>query len=435
MKKTITFLLFVWVLQNSFSQSELYVFSKIIQNNSPSGQCDGRFGDYTYSHNLSYTSGKYTNNSNEAIIIIDFYEGYNDDPGFGCNGPCGQYSQTCGDQINETLSYYDRIDLAYNGPDPIICGIDEQDCLPLNYQAVLLPKISSPVDKVCEKQKLFPQHTDGQDHNITGLTWQYWTGTRWQDIPNHKNRYPLNVSLLDVFGTNWRSRFSGNLQLRFIFKAPFTTEILTSIQTYTIQLNECSPELQDIVKVKTSCNYTNDGSFKLIVDRQLNNETLIITLYDASNNALVNQEVTRNLVAEGNGNYSYQWQQGLDGGASYYIKYQAKEGVITSIPSTDPSWASLESSTPFTIQKSNAFNFTIQKLNDKNCFEVNDGRIQINASGGETDRTFQYQFYRNGVEQNNWTNFSNNTILNNLPKATYRIQVRQVKGETKCYAR
>ncbi|WGH76029.1 hypothetical protein P8625_02345 [Tenacibaculum tangerinum] len=437
MKRRILLFTFLLIYYTGFSQSELYVLVKLPVNNTGSdgaGDCDGRLGDYNSGYSYNYGTGGYVINNNSVYIKIDYQEGYNDDPDpYGCNGPCGQYSEVCsGIEYEKTFNHYDSYYNSYNGPDPIECGSDA--CFPINYHAVLLPKITSPVDRRCERQPLFSQYSDGVNHDVTGLVWEYYSTTGWKPIPSYQNRYPLNVSLLDIFGTGWRSQFNGNLQLRFKFTAPFTNDVIYSFSTYTIQLIECSPELvyDPPTLIPTLCNYSSDGSFTMIVNRDLiTNEKMIVSLYKEDNTnpngySFLTQEETT-ILLNNNGAYSYTWQGGLLPDIPYLIKFQTLIGN-GGIPETDPSWASLNVSNSFTIPTATKVEFKAKKLNDENCFKVNDGKMELFDVTGETGRTFEYQ-----INNNSWISFTgNSTIINGLGKGVYKIRVRDSE---KCVAR
>ncbi|MDY0779346.1 hypothetical protein [Tenacibaculum sp. IB213877] len=418
MKRKLLLLLFLLLYFLGFSQSQLYVIST-------DGTSSG-YGDWNYD-TLLYRQGIHEINSSETTIIIDFYDGYNDDPSYGCGGPCGQYQDHCqGVEIDINIKYFQ--DFLISKPD---------ECLPLDYRAVLLPKITAPADRRCERQELFPQHSDGINHNVNGLVWEYVNNLgQWEELPNFKNRYPLNVSLLDIFGSNWRNYFNGNLQLRFKFTASFTSDVIYSIQNYTITLTECSPELQSLVPHKTKCNYSEDGSFTFSVDRDLvDTEKLIATLfyeystgYDLATNP---QEVITSLTSNTDGTYGYTWQGDLPPG-NYRLKYQTLKGSGTISPN-DSSWASLESEN-FTLNPSDPVQFFAQKLNDEICFERGDGQIQLYDVDGEDGRTFLYRVFKVNTDNSmeiykDWTNFSgNNTTINGLGKNKYRIKVKDNLG-------
>ena len=425
----------------SHSQSELYVLMKTPQNNTRSnGTC--RVGSYRDSYDITYREGSFAITGNSTVIKVDYQEGYNDDPGFDCNGPCGAYSEYCnGVEIQRTLNHFGEYENIYTGEDPIECT--SNTCKPISYFAVLLPKLTTPSDRICEKKPIFPTHSDGVNHNVSGLTWQFYSSAgRWEDIPTFKNRFPLNVSLLNIFGNNWRTRFNGNLQLRYKLNNSFSSSTIYSRSTYTIVLTECSPELVgEILPIHTRCNYTTDGKFTMTVNRNLvANEKLVVSLYEENvlNGTYFfrSQESTGTLVNNSNGTYSYTWNQDIDSG-NYNIKFQTLLGGGSSIPSTDPSWATLEFSDEFTILNPNELDFNVVKLNDETCFNSGNGKIRINILDNEPGRSFQYKIYKvSGTSITtfrDWTNFSTSSFeIDSLDKNIYRIKVRD---NEECYAR
>ncbi|WP_028888919.1 hypothetical protein [Tenacibaculum ovolyticum] len=427
----IIYTFFLLIYFAGFSQSELYVL-----NSSTEGY-SSRYDNSWYS--LSYYKGKYNLVDTSVDIKLDYIHFYNDDPSNDCGGPCGQYLDHCdGIEFFNNIIFFDKIEVE--------AEIEPFSCLPLSYHAVLLPKIKAPIDRRCEKQELFLQHSDGVNHDIKGIVWEYMNASnRWETLPNFQDRYPLNVSLLEVFGNDWRNQFTGNLQLRFKFTAPFTSEVIYSIQNYTIQLTECSPGLVGIpIPQKTTCNYKEDGGFTFTIDRDLApNEKLIATLYyeflpnnyDIPQNG---QEEITSLVDNLNRTYSYTWKGKLPSG-KFKLKYQTLKGTGTISP-TDPSWASLEfpkPDNPFIILPAEKVNFTATKFSNETCVGAKNGKIKLDITSGETSK-YKYIIYEvNGTSvtlYRNWTTFTGpTTIIDNLEKKTeYRIKVQDTK---KCFAR
>lgn len=422
MKRKLLILIFLLASCFGFSQSELYVLHSSTEEYSDS------YRDSWYV--LSHYKGAHEVLSGIVKIKLNYFDFFNDDPSNDCGGPCGQYADQCkGAEFSEEKIIFDKIEIESNSI----------DCLPISYHAVLLPKIIVPSDRRCERDPLFDQYSDGQDHNVTGLVWEYVDKNGdWKELPNYKSRYPLNVSLLDVFGANWREKIGANLNLRFMFTAPFTTDTVASIQNYTITLTECSPELtiNPPVTQKTTCSYGNDGRFTLTVDRDLTiDEKLIVSLYqkDASHPdgfSFLTQEDTKALQNNNNSTYSYIWKGDL-APQEYRIKFQTLIGD-GDIPGTDLSWAKLNESKSFTILTATNLQFDAKKLNDENCFKVGDGKIQLEVTSGETGRSYLYIVYK--VEETtetlerDWTSFSGtSTVISGLTKGKYKIKVKDSK--------
>ncbi|WP_417214726.1 hypothetical protein [Bizionia sp.] len=455
MKRKLLLLTFLLVHCLSFSQSELYVLLKKPVNNTPSSTYGGsqcRIGDYNYWYSISHDTGKYDINQNKLNIVVDYGEAYNDDPGDHCNGPCGQHQAYCnGKEIDKTLNHFDRVVVTYMGPDPIECIATT--CLPINYHAVLLPKVITPSDRRCERDVLFEQYSDGLDHNVTGLVWEYedkYLG--WQEIPNYKSRYPLNVSLLEIFGANWREKIGVNLNLRFKFTAPFTTDTVASIQNYTITLTECSPDFVSYYNLSnTSCSYKSDGKVSVKLSNNINSaEQLVATLFKedtVNGDILINQYSTKQLSSTdttvlvlenlGGGSFGFDWPKYIDAG-TYYFRYQVLNiGDTPPKPekTDDPFWYTLVKTEPsFTIEKATNITFEAERFSDENCVNSKDGKIRVfNVSGG-TGQGYEYELN----ESNNWIPFDssnikvNEVIIGGREKGIHKVKVRDSK---KCLAK
>ncbi|WP_136467464.1 T9SS type A sorting domain-containing protein [Flagellimonas onchidii] len=420
MKKIVFLILLGFGIYDGFSQSTLYVLSKTpVFNNMPSNDCP--IGDYTYDYDISHTTGTYDVISNEIEISISFQEGYNDDPGNDCNGPCGAFGWYCDYTYSEDLHPFDTMEIEYDGPEEIICTASEITCMPIDYYAALIPKLNVPddVDR-CPEQSLFEQYQDNQNHTVEGLKWQYFNKfDQWVDLPNYSNRYPLNVSVEEALGSNFETLFEGNLQLRFLFTAPFMETTLNS-SVVTFSIISCSPQLIDITSKTTSCPNSNDGSFTLILDRDLEEEEeekLVVSVYNVNNDTeIIAQDYTSSLVDNGNNTFSFVWVKPLAQG-NYKVKYQTHP---TNNVEND-SWNSLEFSPPFQIEGPEPVNFSLSSSNI-NCHAGNDGTISIEANGG-TGNNYQYR-----INESPWVNFSNGNsgehTIEDLAPGEYTIEVR-----------
>jgi hypothetical protein len=276
------------------------------------------------------------------------------------------------------------------------------------------------------------------------IEWQYSFEGSLQTIANSQGKASMNVDF-----NNFSVNFSENIGKTIFFRYKLLGDVFSPLKAYTIVA--CSPQLEKPVKTKpTTCSYSVDGGFTLNFKRDLNvNETLVITLYDGDNEAvLFNQEFTDTLINNGDGTFGYTWQALLDAG-NYKVKFQT-HNENEGIDKNDASWDSLEFSDSFTISKPDKVSFSITNTSDKTCFNTNDGYIDVNATG-EDNRTFLYQLTKdeviqifNGtswinytgvnIDNETWYNFTNaeTTRISNLAKGTYRVKVRDSKG---CFER
>lgn len=451
-KRIIILLAFSLMSNWGFSQSELYVLLKKPVNNTPSskyGISTCRIGDYRPWYIISHNTGNHNIGGDILNVVVDYGEAYNDDPGDHCSGPCGQYQTYCdGKEVEKTLNHFDRVDVNYTGPDPIECIA--RTCLPINYHAILLPKIST-LDEVkgdvrCERDVLFEQYSDEQNHNVTGLVWEYVDKNgNWKELPNYKSRYPLNVSLLDIFGTNWRDKFTGNLQLQFKFTAPFTSDVVYSIQKYTITLTECSPDFESYYNLSnTTCSYKSDGKVSVKLSNNINStEQLAVALFKkgtVNGDILIDQYSTKQLSLTdttvlvlkdlGGGFFGFNWPKDIDAG-SYYFRYQVLSKATTppKPKATDPFWYTLVKTPNFMIEKATNVDFTAKRVNDESCFEAGDGKIQVEVTSGETGRLYFYILYKiegtTEIVERGWTSLSGTTtIISGLGKGKYKIKVK-----------
>ena len=279
------------------------------------------------------------------------------------------------------------------------------------------------------------------------LEYKIPSNSNWEELLT----YGSNPSTVNISQSNFPGLKVGeNVQLRVRYtslKGETNTNAYSDILTYKIV--GCSPQLQvPVVTQKTSCNYKADGGFTLNFNRNLNSEELVMTLYDGTDDSLIYDQEFTSTLTNNSGVYSYIWNKPLDAG-SYRVKYQTHTGT-GGIDEADDTWKTLEFSDSFTITPATPVDFQVTGSADQNCFEVNDGYIDISAKG-ESGRTFLYQLRKNNVIQifngTNWVNYTGSsadnetwfpftnaqtTRISNLNKGAYSVKVRDSQ---KCLAK
>jgi len=263
-----------------------------------------------------------------------------------------------------------------------------------------------------------------------GYQWQFQLDSgNWIDFPPRYNNKSVVTFTLKTILEESRINVDGHNIIRF--RTGYNNQF-TNIISYNIF--PCPPEIVQIDTKEARCSYSKDGSFTLNLSRDLSTprEELVITLYDKTNNAVIGQEFTKSLVDNGNNSYGYTWLGNLDDG-NYSIRYQTHTGS-GGIPSSDISWSVLRPA-DVTIKAPQQVSFRINDVGDENCYAINDGYIEVSATG-ESGRTFFYQYRKNGqvqvVSGRSWIPFTSSTRISGLGKASYRIQVRD---SSNCYAK
>ncbi len=192
----------------------------------------------------------------------------------------------------------------------------------------------------------------------------------------------------------------------------------------TLVTGSCSPELLSFLPINTSCSYTDDGGFSMILDRDLESgEKLVASLFYEFNPitepnvfSLADQKDTTTLIDNGDNTFTYQWPSDtpiLPG--NYKVRYQTQDSTAL-----NPEWNSLEGTERgFTIGSPTPVTFSGTRLNNVFCNGGSDGAIRLDASGGVGN--YEYQ-----VNGSNWLPFDNtNThLINTFSSGTYSIKVR-----------
>ncbi len=257
----------------------------------------------------------------------------------------------------------------------------------------------------------------------------------WVNLPDEfLGKDEITFTAKDLFGDNAYKAIGKSLQFRIGMSNGYNSRIIP------FSFIVGSPEFEDIKPIDLSCNYINNGSFELLVDRDLiEDEQLIVTLYikDATNPegySLYGQQNMFDLVDNGDRTFSFFWDNSGTEGLSadnYTVKYQVRVGT-TGIPSSDPSWGTLKFSNDFDVLKPKAIEYEVTRYSEPTCLGARDGEIELKVSKGEDGRNYSYILYTvNGstftpYQGMGWIPFASEktTTVIGLPKDNYRIQVK-----------
>ncbi|TVZ53363.1 hypothetical protein [Dokdonia sp. Hel_I_53] len=392
------------------AQNKFYVLSKRATHNEAYATNDQSFDDFEAGWLFTENEGESTRSQSSIQLAIDYRMGYNDDPGYGCNGPCGQFSYYCDPSSpfpsdtadldynqNITLNSFKRI--TYDGPADLGPYDVGDTCLPVNYVAVYIPQSMTPTGAVCDSEPLFNFYS-GNSINIPYLTWQYERDNgQWQNLPNNRNRYPLDRSITEIFGANYENSFTGNLKVRYRIQAQFSSTIYTS-DIYTITVAPKTPGIQTLTEIDTSCVYTSDGSFLILFDSSINGDQLQFNLREGSPSGPLFTDV------ETINGTTYSWPAPLTPN-NYYLTYQKlPNGCARTFG-------------PITIGNPPAFAYEIT-ANEINCFNDNDGTITITIDPNNLGDS-PYYYIINGSSPIGFS--SATTTIQNLTPNSYNIQV------------
>ncbi len=398
-----------------FGQNKLYVFAEEADHSDAfTNNCV--IDDFQFGYRYTYNIGEYDISTTQAYVAIDYRQGYNDDPTFGCGGPCGAFGWFCDPNNNfptennsldfyQNLNPFDVVEISHTGPSNPTCEevLDyAADCLPLNYVAVYVPETTQPTDNArCSEDLIFP--SNGGPHTFSQINWQYLNNSnQWVNLPNtlYRQRYPLDVSIEDIFGANYNSFFSGSLRLRYRVSVGFISTVYTS-GTYTFTVTPCTPDITSVNASAASCSYNNDGSFTINFERALESgERIDFYLHKGSPTGPVFNQLLQSFSGT-----SYTWPDPLEPD-NYYLDYQS-----------NPS-GSVVSYGPIAIMAPSPVTFSAT-WTDVDCYGDNTGSIAVTANGGVGN----YE-YRLGT--GTWQPFSNaNThTIQNLIAGNYELRVR-----------
>ncbi|WP_339847138.1 SprB repeat-containing protein [uncultured Dokdonia sp.] len=403
-------ILFLLFSSSLVAQNKLYVLLKEATHNEANATHTDFFGDFYADFLYTENEGVSTRSDDAIQLAIDYRMGYTDDTRFDQSGSLGDFDYYCqisspfpgdtGDldyNENITLNSYKRI--IYNGPSDL--GPDDvgDTCLPLNYIAIYVPSSVTPTGAVCDDAPLFDFY-NGSSTTIPFLTWKYQRDNgQWALLPNHRNTYPLDASVTDIFGTNPDTYFTGVLKVQYTVEAQFSNAVYYS-PIHTITIAPKTPGIQNLTVAETNCVYTNDGSFNLNFDSNIAGDQLLFNLRKGSTSGPL---FTRTETINGS---NYSWPENLNPD-NYYLTYQTLPNGC------DRTFG------PITIGSPDPMAYTIS-ANDISCFAANDGKIIINIDSSSPG-TAPYKYTINGGAPVNFS--STTTSIQNLGPNSYNIQV------------
>ncbi|WP_080318513.1 T9SS type A sorting domain-containing protein [Croceivirga radicis] len=251
-------ILFFFLFCNlAFGQGKLYVGqNRQPEFDVPGNQC--RVDNYMERYNIGYDVGVHNIPNSGVFVELTFQEGYNDDPGYGCNGPCGQFGWRPTLNRSTWLYYLQNISINYNGPNPVTCPVD--DTFPLDYNAIFMPDMEV-VSDVNTCGPLFEEiNTPTQNLQALGIQWEYRDlSGQWQVLPNYAYEFPLTRSIVDIFGSNYTDTIGDSvLFLKYtVFQRQFESE------RYDISIIDCSIEHSSLTTEDETCAGSGDGKIRL----------------------------------------------------------------------------------------------------------------------------------------------------------------------------
>ncbi|WP_298778365.1 SprB repeat-containing protein [uncultured Polaribacter sp.] len=349
-------------------------------------------------------------------------------PGTSCSYDCNGSNIFCENLVFNHGGFHDYDYQNTSTSEPIRTTLD----------ATISPVLSNPQPdggNICPDELIY---TSGTPEIVNGLTWYFFNdNNNWEQLENYSNYYPLKYSVEDIIGNDYLSRTGSNaIKLKYKYQYNSSSEILES-ETIIVNIETCSPELLSFTPTSTSCSYTDDGSFSMILDRNLNtNEKLVASLFFenefiSGEYNLLTQKVTETLIDNGNDTYTYNWPSDtpiLAG--NYKVRYQT-----LNVSEANPVWSSLEGTEDgFTIDNPLPVTFSATKLNDVFCNGGSDAKIELEVKGGIGN----YKYFLNeaitGIPFTN-TGIGTSSLsifhtISGLPKGTKKIKVQDANGCT-----
>ena len=321
---------------------------------------------------------------------------------------------------SEEIHDFEATNCTNNNIDAYVGGNSENNIQV--FQILPLVKIITPdPGSDNSRETINLEATPGYDSSV--YLWQYFdsSSSSWESFPAlYTGKSSISFSAEDLFGNNY---------LNYIgISIPFRLNACQNTPHIYVFINS-SPKLLSFTPTNTQCSYSDDGSFSMNLDRDLNsNEKLVASLFFENEFMpgeynLLTQKITESLIDNGNGTYTYNWPSDtpiLAG--NYKVRYQSLD-----TSESNPVWSSLEDTEMgFTIGNPPPIKFSATKRNDVYCNDGSDGAIQLNASGGVSN--FKYELNNSGV----WIPFTatNAHTITGLPQGTKTIKVQDANGCT-----
>ncbi len=253
----------------------------------------------------------------------------------------------------------------------------------------------------------------------------------WRFISARKTGRKVGITLRDIFPGE--QDYINNIGKPIIIRAVYQSNDNPSTNALSVQFNPEPPnEAQAPKIIQPTCSYKDDATFTLYFDRQINSsEELYLNLKKKEKRGSFQPtdfDIIKSFTKIGNKLYKYDWplskKKLLAGEYKAIISgFERGNASAGGKPICEQAYYFFKINAPDSVK------FAAKHIQNEQCYDSKDGRIEISASGG----TGTYSYILNG---NNWSGAKTFTaaqspiVLSNIKPGTYSIQVRDSKG---CY--
>ena len=253
----------------------------------------------------------------------------------------------------------------------------------------------------------------------------------WRFIFPRKTGREVGITLRDIFPDE--QDYRNNIGKPIIIRAVYQYNDNPSTNALSVQFNPEPPnEAQAPKIIQPTCSYKDDATFTLYFNRQINSsEELYLNLKKKEERGSFQPtdfDIIKSFTKIGNKLYKYDWplskKKLLAGEYKAIISgFERGNASAGGKPICEQSYYFFKINAPDSVE------FAAKHIQNEQCYDSKDGRIEISASGG----TGTYSYILNG---SNWSGAKTFTaaqspiILSNIKPDTYYIQVRDSKG---CY--
>ena len=253
--------------------------------------------------------------------------------------------------------------------------------------------------------------------------WQYSfdpspNPANWISLPQYYRQSSITVSAAAILGAN-----AGNFHGKKIYFRQMACGVTSNSLTFTIR--KSAPYIVSSIKKETSCFGANDGKLVLTFNRPLlNTEQLNYSIIDFDEVKQSWKEVMCSTQDNGgillDSNYSFEIPCSFAKG-KYALSFIGFINGSNTNPSTDIAHPFL-----FEIISPAPVGFLVSSKTNILCHGVDDGVIEITASGGTTTGIYQYSTNYDST----WKSFTNGNkhSITGLPKGDCSIKVRKIKN-------
>lgn len=261
----------------------------------------------------------------------------------------------------------------------------------------------------------------GFDASLYNYQYRLDGDTQWKDINSSLSTLDkLSISAEDILGSDYINHLGKKIYIR-VASCKEENDYLSYSEPLPLTITTSAPKIVKSKKEELKCSYSQDGTVKLTFDRKLYSSEYMaasIHTFGVNNEQLPYASIDQNILTNQLRNSNELILSGYPPGR-YVINF------IGSVKDSNGDDIAMYSdgeqfSYQFTFVPPPPVEFSLTSKTDVFCFSGSDGRIRLNAKGGQNKFQYSLDMGQTWIDFNN----GNEAELQQLVAGNYKIMVR-----------